>query len=214
MLRRANASNVSQVGLDVAPLAMLCCFTGGVSFGGRCHARGSRARTEGTPPSLGYTPSDLTSPRGRLARPCSARLPWREAQLRALFIVPIGVKGTGDGVLAGGIVLVHQPVPVVVDGVAACAGVGLNVSLDRPLVDVTGKGSVYHVDPACIRGRRFRSLSVVGDARQGRTFTRTRNRRFVTCKRPRPRSARCHNLKKTDRTPHCRVSQPRRNHTS
>ena len=35
MLCRANASSVPQVGLDDSPLAMLCFFTGGVSFVGR-----------------------------------------------------------------------------------------------------------------------------------------------------------------------------------
>jgi hypothetical protein len=60
----AKASNVSHVGLDVATDSVLFSLTGGVSFcSGVDRARGSYGEPKGTPPSLVYTPSDLTSAR-------------------------------------------------------------------------------------------------------------------------------------------------------
>ena len=62
MLCRAKASNVSHVGLDVAAVSVLFFLTGGVSFcSGVDRARGSYGEPKGTPPSLVYTPADLTS---------------------------------------------------------------------------------------------------------------------------------------------------------
>jgi len=60
MLCRANASNVSQVGLDVPTVSVLFSLTGGVSFVGRWRARIHLRESKVTPPSLVYTPSDLT----------------------------------------------------------------------------------------------------------------------------------------------------------
>src|SRR5262249_13082086 len=62
MLCRANASSVSQVGLDAATDSVLFFVTGGVSF---CSGVDAPEVLDGepkvTPPSLVYTPSDLTS---------------------------------------------------------------------------------------------------------------------------------------------------------
>src|SRR5437867_8596951 len=64
MLCRAKASSVSQVGLDAVTIVVLFFVTGGVSFcSGVDRARGSYGEPKVTPPSLVYTPSDLTSPR-------------------------------------------------------------------------------------------------------------------------------------------------------
>src|SRR5207249_9628514 len=62
MLCRAKASSVSQVGLDAVTIVVLFFVTGGVSFcSGVDRARGSYGEPKVTPPSLVYTPSDLTS---------------------------------------------------------------------------------------------------------------------------------------------------------
>src|SRR5437660_11297544 len=64
MLCRAKASSVSQVGLDAVTIVVLFFVTGGVSFcSGVDRARGSCGEPKVTPPSLVYTPSDLTSGR-------------------------------------------------------------------------------------------------------------------------------------------------------
>jgi hypothetical protein len=59
---RANASSVSHVALDGATVSVVFFVTGGVSFcSGVGSARGSFGEPKVTPPSLVYTPSDLTS---------------------------------------------------------------------------------------------------------------------------------------------------------
>src|SRR5437763_15008627 len=62
MLSRANASRVSQTGLAAAADSVLSFPIGGVSFcSGVDRARGSYGEPKVTPPSLVYTPSDVTS---------------------------------------------------------------------------------------------------------------------------------------------------------
>ena len=63
MLCRAKASSVSQVGLDAATDSVLFFLTGGVSFCSGVDApEVLDSEPKVTPPSLVYTPSDLTSP--------------------------------------------------------------------------------------------------------------------------------------------------------
>ena len=62
MLCRAKASSVSQVGLDAATNSVLFFLTGGVSFCSGVDApEVLDSEPKVTPPSLVYTPSDLTS---------------------------------------------------------------------------------------------------------------------------------------------------------
>src|SRR5437660_3921354 len=59
---RANASSVNQVGLDAATISVLFFVTGGVSFCSGVDApEVLDSEPKVTPPSLVYTPSDLTS---------------------------------------------------------------------------------------------------------------------------------------------------------
>jgi hypothetical protein len=63
---RAKASSVSRVGLDAATDSVLFLITGGVSFCSGVDApEVLDSEPKVTPPSLVYTPSDLTSPRTR-----------------------------------------------------------------------------------------------------------------------------------------------------
>src|SRR5437660_142390 len=83
---RANASSVNQVGLDAATISVLFFVTGGVSFCSGVDApEVLDSEPKVTPPSLVYTPSDLTSARrgysnreSRL-RSGAARAPWRRS---------------------------------------------------------------------------------------------------------------------------------------
>ena len=62
MLCRAKASSVSQVGLDAVTIVVLFFVTGGVSFCSGVDApEVLDSEPKVTPPSLVYTPSDLTS---------------------------------------------------------------------------------------------------------------------------------------------------------
>jgi hypothetical protein len=62
MLCRAKTSSVSQVGLDAPTDSVLFSFTGGVSFcSGVSAPEVLDSEPKVTPPSLVYTPSDLTS---------------------------------------------------------------------------------------------------------------------------------------------------------
>jgi hypothetical protein len=114
MLCRAKASNVSHVGLDVATDSVLFSLTGGVSFcSGVDRARGSYGEPKVTPPSLVYTPSDLTSvaPTAETAGEHPTRLPVeRSAQQflsrrpvtglpeRRICLFPVVVVGVDVGV--------------------------------------------------------------------------------------------------------------------
>jgi len=74
MLCRAKTSSVSQVGLDAPTDSVLFSFTGGVSFcSGVSAPEVLDSEPKVTPPSLVYTPSDLTSIRfPKMTRPLSA----------------------------------------------------------------------------------------------------------------------------------------------
>ena len=77
MLCRAKASSVSQVGLDAATDSVLFFVTGGGSFCSGVDApEVLDSEPKVTPPSLVYTPSDLTSavPRRQLTTPAPARM--------------------------------------------------------------------------------------------------------------------------------------------
>jgi len=71
MLWRANPSSVSQVGLDAATDSVLFFVTGGVSFCSGVDApEVLDSEPKVTPPSLVYTPSDLTSKATNVRRSC------------------------------------------------------------------------------------------------------------------------------------------------
>src|SRR5262245_22286800 len=71
MLCRAKTSNVSQVGLDAATPSVLFSLTGGVSFCSGVDApEVLDSEPKVTPPSLVYTPSDLTSRRAAIGVCC------------------------------------------------------------------------------------------------------------------------------------------------
>src|SRR5437870_11788429 len=88
MLCRAKASSVSQVGLDAVTIVVLFFVTGGVSFcSGVDRARGSYGEPKVTPPSLVYTPSDLTSAGSGLKGAAEALLPdLAEHEFDILFL--------------------------------------------------------------------------------------------------------------------------------